>query len=157
MRRCQDTINPRTRSDVMTLANVPPSDAKSMHPYEYARVINIFHANVKFTHPDTNVTKIHKMDFLFVRWFGLDVTKKTGWKAKKLHQIGFLDSTNSDAFGFLDPADVVRAIHLIPRFSLGRTGDLLGPSIARSLVEKNEDWERYYIGMYVSAGIPSFI
>ena len=35
-----------------------------------------------------------------------------GWKAKKLHQIGFIEG--NEAFGFIDPADVIRAVHLIP-------------------------------------------
>jgi hypothetical protein len=87
------------------------------------------------------------MEFLFVRWFGLDTEEVGGWETKKLHQIGFADG--DEAFGFVDPADVVRAVHLIPRFSEGRTKDLLGPSFARSDQEKDEDWVRYYVNMYV--------
>ena len=59
------------------------------------------------------------MEFLFVRWFSLDTedSERGGWKAKKLHQIGFVEG--DAAFGFVDPSDVIRAIHLIPQ-SLGQ-------------------------------------
>ena len=82
-----------------------------------------------------------------MRWFSLDTEEVGGWETKKLHQVGFADGDG--AFGFVDPADVVHAVHLIPRFLEGRTKDLLGPSIARSDQEKDEDWVRYYINMYV--------
>jgi hypothetical protein len=68
-----------------------------------------------------------------------------GWKTKKLHQIGFVEGDT--AFGFVDPADVIRAVHLIPRFSEGSTKDSLGPSTAWSALEKDEDWVRYYVNM----------
>lgn len=87
------------------------------------------------------------MEFLFVRWFSLGTEEVGGWETKKLHQIGFVGGDG--AFGFVDPADVVRAVHLIPQFSEGRTKDLLGPSIAWSDQEKDEDWVRYYVNMYV--------
>ena len=87
------------------------------------------------------------MEFLFVCWFGLDTEEVGGRETKKLHQVGFADGDG--AFGFMDPADVVRAVHLIPRFSEGRTKDLLGPSITWSDQKKDEDWVHYYINMYV--------
>ena len=87
------------------------------------------------------------MEFLFVCWFSLDTEEVGGWETKKLHQVGFADGDG--AFGFADPVDVVRAMHLIPQFSEGQTKDLLGPSIARSDQEKDEDWVHYYINMYV--------
>ena len=85
------------------------------------------------------------MEFLFVQWFGLDNDKIGGWKSKKLHQISFIQG--DAAFGFVDPTDIIRAIHLIPRFSEGRTKDLLGPSFARSVLEKDEDWVQYCVNM----------
>jgi hypothetical protein len=118
------------------------------HPYWYARIVGIFHAMVVKTGPKSKSREPMKMEFLFVRWFGLDEEEIGGWKAKKLHQIGFVEG--DAAFGFVDPADVIRAIHLIPRFAQGRTKDMLGPSIARSPLDKDEDWIRYYINMYVS-------
>ena len=87
------------------------------------------------------------MEFLFVHRFGLDTDEVEEWETKKLHQIGFV---NSDwRFGFVDPADVVHAVHLIPRFSEGWTKDLLGSFIAWFVQEKDKDWVRYYVNIYV--------
>ena len=140
-RHCQDSLNPRTHSDVMVLSRDDP------HPYWYARIISIFHAMVLHTGWKSKSREAKKMEFLFVRWFGLDTEEVRGWETKKLHQVGFADGDG--AFGFVDPADVVRAVHLIPWFSEGQTKDLLGPSIAQSDQKKDEDWVRYYINMYV--------
>ena len=141
MRRAQDSLNPRTHSDIMVLSR---DDA--VHPYWYARIIGIFHTMVMHAGPKSKfkLREPKKMEFLFVRWFGLDTmdSERGGWKAKKLHQVGFIEGDT--AFGFVDPSDVI-AVHLIPRFSQGRTKDLLGHSIARSALEEDEDWSRYYI------------
>ncbi|KAK7442067.1 hypothetical protein VKT23_016343 [Stygiomarasmius scandens] len=137
MWRCQDSINPRTRPDIMVLAS------DDDHPYWYARVVSIYHVMVQF-----NGGSLQRVDFLFVRWFGLDTQHKFGWKHKRLPQIGFIDGHETCAFGFVDPACVIRAVHLIPAFSLGRTSEFLGPSMARLESENDEDWYRYYIGMF---------
>jgi hypothetical protein len=131
-------------------------DQKNGHPYWYARIISIFHTVVVHKGSKSSSQEPKKMDFLFVRWFGLDASSKArgGWKAKKLHQIGFIEG--DAAFGFIDPADVIRAVHLIPRFSDGRTKDLLGRSFSRSALEKDEDWFRYYVNMYVHLGSQSY-
>ena len=62
-----------------------------------------------------------RMDFLWVRWYGCDTEVRSGFKARRLHQIGFVDSVNDvGAFGFIDPLYVIRAIHLVPVFRLGK-------------------------------------
>jgi hypothetical protein len=142
VRRAQDSLNPRTHGDIMVLSRDDDG-----HPYWYARIIGIFHTMVVHMGPKSMSREPKKMEFLFVRWFGLDTEnlERGGWKSKKLYQIGFVEG--DAAFGFVDPSDVIRGIHLIPRFSQGRTKDLLGHSIARSVLEKGEDWVRYYINM----------
>lgn len=146
LRRAQDSINPRTHGDVMVLSD--EEDRENGHPYWYARVISIFHAVVLHKGSKSKSKDPKAMEFLFVRWFGLDDSLKArgGWKAKRLHQIGFIKG--DEAFGFIDPADVIRAVHLIPRFSDGRTKDLLGHSFSRQAHEKDEDWVRYFVNMY---------
>ena len=42
------------------------------HPYWYARIIGIFHAMVLQIGPKSKSQEPKKMEFLFVRWFGLD-------------------------------------------------------------------------------------
>jgi hypothetical protein len=89
------------------------------------------------------------MDFLWVRWFSLDDAFEAGWKAKHLPRIGFIDGSEECAFGFVDPTCVVRAVHLIPAFHLGRTTEIMGPSISRLPLENDEDYWRYYVGLFV--------
>ncbi|GLB33254.1 hypothetical protein LshimejAT787_0101380 [Lyophyllum shimeji] len=148
MRRAQDTVNPRTHPDVMVLAHEDDAESNP-HPYWYARVIGIFHAEVRHAGTTSNSSETRAVDFLWVRWFGRDLQHRSGWKAKRLHRVGFVDSAEPEAFGFLDPADVIRAVHMIPAFAFGHTSDLLAPSIARQLVENDEDWVYYYVGMFV--------
>jgi hypothetical protein len=119
------------------------------HPYWYARVVGIFHVFVQFTDPSTSLTKTQRMDVLWLRWFGRnsELKFKSGWATKRLHQVGFLHSNRPDAFGFLDPHDVIRAVHMIPIFVHGRTATLMGPSDVRQPSEGDEDWAYYYINM----------
>ena len=51
MRRDQDTINPRTHADVMVLNPGDEESEDERHPYWYARVCGIFHANVLYLGP----------------------------------------------------------------------------------------------------------
>jgi hypothetical protein len=149
-RRAQDSLNPRTHGDIMVLSHDSEDhedNSENAHPYWYARIIGIFHAMVVHKGSHSSSREPRKMEFLFVRWFGHAIDDLGGWKSKKLHQIGFIDGDDASAFGFIDPADVIRAVHLIPRFSCGRTNNLLGRSIARSILENDEDWVRYYVNM----------
>ena len=51
------------------------------------------------------------MDFLWVHWFGTDPNNyRLGWKAKRLHHIGFVPHDTKGAFGFLNPKEVICAI-----------------------------------------------
>ncbi len=63
-------INPHTRSDVMVLAN----DMEHSHPYWYACVIGVFHTYAQYNDLDSNniVPVPFHVDFLWVRWYGLD-------------------------------------------------------------------------------------
>lgn len=137
-RRCQDSSNPRTHPDVMVLSDEEDED----NPYWYARVIGIYHVNVHLRGQSTQ-----RINFLWVRWFGPDTNYKSGWKAKRLPRIGFMDADDPCAFSFIDPASIIRAVHLIPTFYLGKTNTIMGPSIARPLSENNEDWWRYYVNL----------
>lgn len=147
LRRDQDSLNPRTHGDIMVLAH-SSADEEESHPYWYARIVGIYHADIQFKDPRSNQwTEPKKMEFLFVRWFGLATEATGGWRARRLHQIGFLEAEDPCAFGFVDPTDVIRGAHIIPRFVDGVTNSLLGPSFARSLLDNDEDYVRYYVNM----------
>ncbi|KAI1798488.1 hypothetical protein LXA43DRAFT_1108138 [Ganoderma leucocontextum] len=127
MRREQDTINPRTHADVIILS--PDHDG---HPYWYARVINIFHANVCYVGPGAMRAsqKWQCIDFMWVRWFEPDPSYLVGFQHRRLPHLQFVDASNPDntPFGFLDPDDIIRGAYLIPAFNHGATNDLLRPS-----------------------------
>jgi len=145
-RRDQDTINPRAHADVMMLSD--EDGEENPHPYWYARVIGIFHFYVLPNSPTPRTPLPVKIDVLWVRWFGRNLCFKSGWAAKRLHQIGFLKHDSPDgAFGFVDPEYIIRGAHLIPGFHYGQTTDLLGPSDIRQPSENGQDWAYFYVNM----------
>lgn len=152
MRRDQDTINPRTRADVMVLnpgEDDTPKDKQ--HPYWYARVCGVFHANVIYTGPGSTTREPQRMEFLWVRWFGVEPGTENAFKSRRLPLVGFIPAHKPYAFGFLDPAHVIRGSHLMPAYHFGRTQALMGRSLLRREKteehEDNSDWRFYYVGM----------
>jgi hypothetical protein len=89
------------------------------------------------------------MDFLWVHWFGQDPDHKGGFETRQLHRIGLLDPENPDSYGFLDPSDILQAIHLIPVFSIGRKPPS-DSDVDEGDDKNNLDWEFYYVSMYIS-------
>jgi hypothetical protein len=151
VRRAQDSVNPRNHADIMVLAhednNVPVADSNSPETYWYARIIGIFHTYVVHTGPESVTSDPQRMDFLWVRWFGQAPNHRSGFRAKRLPRIGFVPSDDDGAFGFLDPQEVIRAVHLMPAFAHGKTTELLGPSVARQPKDGHADWQYYYVNM----------
>ena len=151
MRRDQDSLNNRNGADFMVLgceyeANSDP------HPYWYGRIIGIFHALVDYLGPGSRSSDPQEMEFLWVRWLGRDPNNsyRDGWTRRRLPRVGFVDYKDKAAFGFLNPALILRAVHLIPCFALGRTTHLLPEqSICRLAEENDEDWDMFYMNMYV--------
>ena len=125
-------------------------DSDDAHPFWYARVLGIFHAQVVHTGPLAKNGSIQHIEFLWVRWFGIVKGHKYGPAVARLPKIGFLDETDSSAFGFLDPSLVIRGCHVIPAFADGRTPDLLTAkaSLGRPIGE-TDDWLAFYVMMYV--------
>jgi hypothetical protein len=122
MRRAQDYINVRKHANIMVLVHEDDEDP-AHHPYWYARVLGVYHVNVQFA----GESKAHKTDFLWVRWYGRDPEHQGGFETRHLHRIGLMDPDNIASYGFIDPSDIIRAIHLIPTFGIntmnaGRSG-----------------------------------
>ena len=149
-RRQYDVINPASHLDIMVLSC---EDAEDAHPFWYARVVKIFHVDVYHrlsrSAPQAvhTTTETQRMDVLWVRWLGLDADARGGWSRKRLHGVSFIPWDEPGAFGFLDPAHIVRGVHLIPNFPRGRTDSRLPPSIARPKDEGDEDWEGFYVNL----------
>jgi hypothetical protein len=146
IRRDQDSMNPRTHCNVIVTS---PETGPNAHPYWYARVLGVFHAKVMHIGPEARNRSVQHMEFLWVRWFGVEPGYRWGFKAARLPKIGFVPDTDSSAFGFLDPSLVIRGCHLVPSFANGRTTELLhtSASTAARLPEETDDWANYYVMM----------
>lgn len=152
LQREYDTINPRTdHRDIMVLSNQDHDSNGNNHPFRYARVLGVFHANVVYTGPGSNDFRSRRVEFLWVRWFETiqDCTTAMGWEQCVLDIVKFLPMADEHAFSFVDPADVLRGCHVIPSFDDG----LLHPDrIAMSHCAADaDDWKHYYINRWVSA------
>ena len=149
MRRGQDTINPRTHPNIMLLAHEDDEEAGE-HPYWYARVLSVFHVHARLASPfPSNVPDtVKKVDVLWVRWYGRDVSAPGGFERRRLHRVGFVPDDDPFAFGFINPASVLRASHIIPAYAHGQIRSLLPRSVcARRSEEKDLDYTYYYIAM----------
>ncbi|KAI0327045.1 hypothetical protein GY45DRAFT_1373514 [Cubamyces sp. BRFM 1775] len=150
-RRTQESINPWTHGDVLLLAT---NKNEGDHPYWYARVIKIFHVNVRLLGAFDEEPK--RIDVLWARWFQYDQSALSGFGAKRLPRVTFiLPQCNADQFAFLDPADVVRGAHIIPAFAHGRTSCFLGPSSVRNNrsnlgddANMDTDFKYYYVNIF---------
>ena len=134
MRRSTDSINPSN-----------PEHANIMlygtnREFWYARVLGIFHLNVRLSSSE----EFQRLDIIWVRWYGNDTTWNSGFSAKR--RLGFIPHNDIAPFGFIDPNDVIRGIHLIPAFDHGRTDFYLPRSrAARCPSEQHEDWTYHYV------------
>ena len=127
-----------------------PEAGNNAHPYWYARVLGIYHTIACTTHSEAPRHSAQAMQFLWVRWLGTEPRYHSGSRVARLPKIGFVEATDDDAFGFLDPNLVIRGSHLIPAFHSGRTHDLMpyrGPTAARP-IDETEDWVNFYVNVY---------
>lgn len=118
------------------------------HPFLYARVIGIYHANIVYTGPGMIDYNPIRFDFLWVRWYkeipGETTTMSNRQLPFRLHQLTFPPMADDGSFGFVDPADVLRSCHIIPAFSQGNFGDLGGGM--SKCARDSKDWKAYYVG-----------
>ncbi|KAH9025567.1 hypothetical protein EDB84DRAFT_1564035 [Lactarius hengduanensis] len=110
--RMEETANPQSRADIIVLAHEDDKEGQPAFPYWHARVVGIYHFMVRErtgrSESSSGLTDARRMDVLHVRWLGLDtVNGRSGWRAQRLHRVGFLPDTDvlGPAFGFLDPSE----------------------------------------------------
>lgn len=125
----------------MLLSNPDDND----HPFCYAQVLGIFHANVVYTGPGAKDFRSRRIEFLWVRWYEIleDRSVATGWEQHTLDRLRFLSMADKNAFGFVDPTDVLRACHIVPSFADGRVHPD-GVASSRCAGGSN-DWKYYFI------------
>jgi hypothetical protein len=144
MRREQDSINTTTHPDILMLSQ---DDKKKVHPYWYARIRGLFHARVFLNIPGVP-HQPQDIEFAWIRWLGVHYPHDSGWMAKRLPMVGFIaPGDGSDAFGFVDPMHIIRAAHLMPCRTLGRSDNGLGATIVRDMDDDDQDWNYFYVGM----------
>ena len=146
-RRSQDVINPKTSHRYVMVLDSSYDDrhntASSSHPFCYAQVLGIYHVNVFYIGPGMKSYEPIRMEFLWVRWFRRVESSKAGWGAYRLDQIQFPPMVEDEAFGFVDPLDVMRGCHIIPAFASGkRYTDGMGLSFC---AQDSSDWVAYYV------------
>ncbi|EGO04392.1 hypothetical protein SERLA73DRAFT_45179, partial [Serpula lacrymans var. lacrymans S7.3] len=115
------------------------------HPFCYAQVLGIYHANVIHIDPGVENYQPKQMEFLWVRWYELPSQSYT---PNQLATLQFIPMADEDIFGFIDPADILQACHLIPVFAKGK----LHPDGIRMSRHAHDaqDWKVYYINRHVS-------
>lgn len=139
VRRSQDVVNAATsHHNIMLLAD-PVSD----HPFKYARVLGVYHANVLYVGHGALDYQTYHMEFLWVRWYENTGVTRDGWKNGKLDWVKFPSVAKKDSFGFIDPSEVLRSCHIIPRFREGKRHiDGKGLSLC---AQDSGDWVQYYV------------
>ncbi|KAJ2920916.1 hypothetical protein H1R20_g16181, partial [Candolleomyces eurysporus] len=143
-RRDEDIIHLDTDRCNVMLVNPEYTRGSSLHPFFYAKVIGILHAEVGYVGSVGGFTgsyKYHTIEFLWVRWFR--VCPSTDMELDKAE---LLPLSNPESQGFIDPNQVLRACHMIPCFKSGkRYPDGKGTS---ELAQDGTDWNEYFINRY---------
>ncbi|KAG2135061.1 hypothetical protein BD769DRAFT_1665020 [Suillus cothurnatus] len=148
LQREHDTINPHTHADIMVLSG----KMKPQHPYWYARVLGIYHMDVWLSTEGSMIK--HQIEALYVRWLAPLIDHQSGIDCTQLPKVAFVEESDHDAFGFLDPAQAIQSAHLIPAFASGRGTSSLhhGRSFAHQGGEL-DDWEAYFVGIFADRDI----
>ncbi|KAF6760980.1 hypothetical protein DFP72DRAFT_804695 [Ephemerocybe angulata] len=153
LRRAQDSVNPRTNSDIMILSREGHTAGEPRpHPYWYAKVLAIFHCRVLHRGARSTSKEPRTMEVLWIRWYGNGRGAPFGFfKEKRLPEVGFVDEAQDGtaAFGFLDPSQVIRAVQLIPVDGGDKSNNGLGPSMVRKDTDEDLDWNYFNINIFV--------
>lgn len=109
----------------------------------YARVLGAYHVNVGYTGDGMLDYATRRVDFLWVRWYKVERKCSDPFATSELPQVSFYPVNSPEAFGFVDPCDVLRSCHIIPRFASGRP-QRMGLSRCG---KDGDDYKRYLVGM----------
>ncbi|KAG8723471.1 hypothetical protein FRC09_003185 [Ceratobasidium sp. 395] len=139
VRRSYDIINPRFKHHFIMMLS---GDDNPDHPFWYARVLGIYHVDVLWHSEGASTTR--RMDFLWVRW--MELIQPGSWDRCMLDRVRYMpENSYRDPYGFLDPACVIRACHMIPAYHYGQTDS---PGSASNDAE-SDNWVSYYVNRFV--------
>jgi hypothetical protein len=147
VRQDQDIVYIGTRGQCNNVMVLAPEHIRLYgHPFWYARVLGIYHANVIYIGEGNADFLPRQLEFLWVRWYELEDQPETS----QLARISFPPSSDDHSFGFLDPNDILRACHVIPLFRLGLACKN-GPGLSSCGEDHDHtDWESYIANRWVS-------
>jgi hypothetical protein len=150
LRRDSQLVTIKRSPDIMlTNLNDEETESGDPHAFQYARVIGIYHAMVSVITAGRLGPK-QRVEFLHVRYFERDHSWASGWKKRRLDRVSFVPGNGEDAFGFLNPSEVIRTCYLQPAGSQGKTTELLSHSpMARKFGAIDTDWSAFYVNRYV--------
>lgn len=149
VRRGEDVVHPATQHcNIMTL-NPHAMESESVHPFWYAKVLGIYHVNVIYIGEGNIDYRPFRLEFLWVRWY--ELRSPGDWKTGRLDELQFPPMADEDAFGFLDPASVLRACHLIPSLRKGKVYPD-GSSGLSHYAKDTHNWKSYLVNWYVYSG-----
>ncbi|KAG2049010.1 hypothetical protein BDR06DRAFT_894492 [Suillus hirtellus] len=92
-----DMINPWTHADIMVLSG----ETRPQHPYWYACVLGIYHMDILLN--TEGPKKTHQIEVLYVRWMAPLIDHQSGTSCAQLPKVVFVEDSDHDVFGFLDP------------------------------------------------------
>ena len=98
------------------------SELPSIHPFLYGHILGIFHVNTIYKGPTMDDYNPRQFYFLWIRWYDLDLPTQKGKSTSpyQLEWLTFPSMFDEHAFGFVDPADVIRGCHIVPAFAKGK-------------------------------------
>jgi hypothetical protein len=139
VRQVEDVVHVHSdHSNVMVINPDFDPTSPTHHPYRYAKVLGIYHAWPYMPGLLSGKGVLDRVDFLWVRWYEV----VDHGRRFELDRLEFFPATSPNAFGFLDPSQVIRAAHIVPKFCQGTTHN---PS-PRWM--KGDLWKSYYVNRY---------
>ena len=148
----QDAINfSNSHHNIILLAGPDPNTRpmNEVEFFKYAWVLGTFHINVIYIGPGSMGHQSQRIEFLWVWWYKVIGAGNAGWMHSKLDRLHFPPIAQSNAFGFVNPSDVIRGYYINPRFSLGWWCSN-GEGISYS-GKDSEDWVEYCINRWAQA------
>ncbi|KAJ3521207.1 hypothetical protein NMY22_g12407 [Coprinellus aureogranulatus] len=103
-------------------------DISRSHPYLYAKIVGIFHADVQYHGVEQGRMRsdaFQRLDFVLAHWYSI-LGPRDEFALDRLALVPLHCDT---AVTFIDPADIIRATHVIPQFSLGKQEQGVGKSL----------------------------
>ncbi|KAG2008934.1 hypothetical protein CC2G_014312 [Coprinopsis cinerea AmutBmut pab1-1] len=146
----EDLIHLGTDNHNIMVHNPDYQHGSGGHPYRYGKVIGIYHANFDLRSlVDPSIAHLVSdkppltTEFLWVRWYR-HLPPQTSFHMDRLE---FEELTEPDSTTFICPSNVIRACHIIPRFTIGPKYPA-GHGGTSKFAGDEDDWNSYYVNRF---------